>query len=115
MHTYTIGAAAAAFFVRDVSGGADTTLPSHSLDELVETAAVYSVFQESKHEESSRHLPHAAGASEDQGTFALWIIHRHTPADVCRVDSDRRQVSWLADRRLILPSRRHVAASGARG
>jgi len=27
----------------------------------------------------------------------------------------RRQVSWLADRRLILPSRRQMAASGARG
>src|SRR5580704_12526854 len=28
---------------------------------------------------------------------------------------DRRQVSWLADRRLALPSRRHIAASGVHG
>jgi hypothetical protein len=32
-------------------------------------------------------LPHAAGASEDQKTFVFRIIHRHTPASVCRVDT----------------------------
>jgi len=59
-----------------------------------------------------RDLPFGAGASEDQKTCVFQIIHRYTPTCVCRVDSYRRQVSWLADRRFARPSRKPGASSG---
>ena len=56
-----------------------------------------------------------AGASEDQKTGRL-SDHPQVHPDPCLSRRHGRwQVSWLADRRLVLPSRRHTAASGLTG
>ena len=62
---------------------------------------------------SSRDLPPARARTKRLSSFRSST--GYTPTDVCRVDSDRRQVSWLADRRLALPSRRQEASSGLSG
>src|SRR5277367_3637412 len=54
----------------------------------------------------------AVGASEDQKTYRL-SDHPQVHPDPCLSRRhDRWQVSWLADRRFVLPSRRFHSASG---
>ncbi len=56
------------------------------------------------------------GASEDQKTYRLSDHPRIHPDPRLSRRHGRWQVSWLADRRLVLPSRRlHYAASGLTG
>ena len=116
VQTYTTGAALeAARFVCVGSVEADMALPSWLLDERSVENVFNRMFQESWHKRSSRSLPNAAGASEDQG-LSPFGSSTGTPRPMFVASTpDRRQVSWLADRRLVLPSRRHIAASGVHG
>ncbi len=94
-------------------GGEQQDIERADLGALIGRCVIDRRLQETEHERSSRDL--AVGASEDQKTSRL-SDHPQVHPDPCLSRRlGRRQVSWLADRRLALPSRRKCDASGLTG